>query len=89
MKGKKASPQDIELAMRFPDRVNAMGFGMNAADARISPQQLERLIATGLIQVTDRDKNGGYAGADGGGKNLGKGAGRNHCSFIRTFKSLP
>ena len=81
----KRNDADISLAERFPLEASVWGFGKSPADAKISPSQLSRLLELKLIQATDRSKNGGYAGGHVN-KTVGTGVGRNHATFIRTFK---
>lgn len=81
----KRTDEDISLAERFPLEASVWGFGKSPADAKISPAQLSKLLELKLIQATDRSKNGGYAGGPVN-RTIGTGIGRNHSTFIRTFK---
>lgn len=86
----KATTADYELAERFPVKEDVWGFGKSPSDARISPDQVTRLITLGLIKVTSR--GAGFCGADPYGKNdksVGKHFGRRSTSFIRTFDKRP
>lgn len=80
----KITDQDIELANRFPTETSDWGFGKVAADAKVSPQQLQRLLKLGLIKPTERSRQwGGFAGSDGA-KKYGAGHMGRHCTdFVR------
>jgi hypothetical protein len=46
----KITPADIELAERFPRKTSQYGYGGTMAQAKVSPQQLERLIKLNLVK---------------------------------------
>lgn len=50
----KTTKADILLAQRFPAKENVLGFGASPATAGVTVQQVERLVALGLLKMTSR-----------------------------------
>jgi len=86
----KTTSTDYDLADRFPEKpTSSYGYGISASTAKISPAQLERLLNLKLIKLAPAHGQGVYAGADSL-KSPGRGTtGREHATFVRTYKTRP
>lgn len=87
----KVTNADKELADRFPSEKsgcdmfdqNGSWYGKNASDAKVSPQQLDRLLNLGLIKMAPNGD--GYCGGSHGQK-PGKGWTRKVTGFVKVIK---
>lgn len=85
----KITSSDYDMADRFVYvPTSSYGYGTYPGDAKVSPDQLTRLLKLELIKLAPRSESGSYAGEDSL-KNPGKGFGRMATSFVRTYKDRP